>query len=350
LIDENPTVVYWRCVLALLQCELGREDDARSTFERLAAGGFGELPRDEDWLFGMTLIAELCAHLGDSRRAATLHELLLPYADRMALSPPNVSTGSVSRSLGLLLATMARWDEAEQHFRTAQEAHVRMGARPWFARTERDHGRMLLRRDGASKASPAPPPAPVTSRIDGNAFRREGEYWSITYEGKLLRFKDAKGLHYIARLLREPGREFHALELTADGESTFAAGDAGALLDPKAKAAYRRRLAELDAEMENATSWADQGRAMRAGEEKDFLVRELARAVGLGGRDRIAASVAERARVNVTRAVRAALARVREHNPALGRHFDRAMRTGMFCCYEPDPLLQMRWTVHLQPP
>jgi len=350
LIDENPTVVYWRCVLALLQCELGREADARSTFEGLVAGDFSELPRDEDWLFGMTLIAEVCAHLGDARRAAVLHDLLLPYAARMALSPPNVCTGSVSRSLGLLLSTMSRWDEAEQHFHDAQEAHERMGARPWFARTKRDQGRMLLRRDGPSKASPAPPPLPVSPRIDGNGLRREGEYWSISYGGTLLRLKDAKGLHYIARLLQEPGREFHALELATEGESALAAGDAGALLDPKAKAAYRRRLAELDAEMENATSWADQGRATRVGEERDFLVRELARAVGLGGRDRIAASVAERARVNVTRAVRAALARVREHHPALGRHFDRTMRTGMFCAYEPDPLLQIHWAVHLQPP
>ena len=42
--------------------------------------------------------------------------------------------------------------------------------------------------------------------------------------------------------------------------------------------------------------------ATQADAERDFLVRELSRAVGLGGRDRRAASTSERARVSVTRA------------------------------------------------
>jgi hypothetical protein len=379
LIDENPTVVYWRCVLALLLCELGRETDARTTFEGLAAGGFGELPRDEDWLLGMTLLAEVCAQLGDTRRAAALYDLLLPYAERIAVSPPNLSTGCVSRSLGLLLTTLSRFDEAEWHFRGAQEAHARMDGRPWFARTQHDQARMLLRRGGPDDrrqalelfsealatfralgmaplersaatrreellAETGAPPRAV-SPPHANLFRREGEYWSVAYQGKLLRLKDAKGVRYVARLLREPGREFHALDLALEGEAV-ASGGAGAVLDPKAKAAYRRRLAALEAELAEATSWADQGRAARAGEERDFLVQELAKAVGLGGRNRVAASEAERARVNVTRAVKNTLARLREHNPQLGRHLDRTIRTGVFCSYQPDPQLQIHWAVH----
>ena len=72
-------------------------------------------------------------------------------------------------------------------------------------------------------------------------------------------------------------------------------GDAGVLLDATAKAAYQARLGELRAEVEEAEGFNDPVRAARAREEMEFLVGELARAVGLGGRDRRAASHAERA-------------------------------------------------------
>ena len=113
--------------------------------------------------------------------------------------------------------------------------------------------------------------------------------------------------------------------------------NAGPILDPEAKAAYRRRLEELEAEIAEAEAWRDGERAERAREEKEFLVQALAGAVGLGGRDRLAASAAERARINVTRAIKAALARIQEHSPALGRHLARTVRTGIYCSYAPDP-------------
>ena len=87
----------------------------------------------------------------------------------------------------------------------------------------------------------------------------------------------------------------------------------------------------------------DSERAAQAEAERDFLVRELARAVGLGGRDRRAGSVSERARVSVTRAVRQAMARIREHNAPLGEHLDRAIRTGTYCAYLPDSRVPVNW-------
>ena len=70
---------------------------------------------------------------------------------------------------------------------------------------------------------------------------------------------------------------------------------------------------------------------------------ELARAVGLGGRDRKAASTAERARLNVTRALRSAIRNIAEVVPPLGRHLDAAVRTGVFCCYERPPGSGILW-------
>lgn len=120
-------------------------------------------------------------------------------------------------------------------------------------------------------------------------------------------------------------------------------GDAGDILDPEAKAAYRRRLEELEDELLEAESWNDTGRVARAREERDFLAREVAAAVGLGGRNRRAASASERARISVTRAIRGALLRIREHSPALGRDLTASVKTGTFCSYNPDPRLPVTW-------
>jgi hypothetical protein len=71
--------------------------------------------------------------------------------------------------------------------------------------------------------------------------------------------------------------------------------------------------------------------------ERDFLVDELARAVRLGGRGRRAASHAERARLDVTRAIRAAMANLAHASSALGRHLAATIRTGRYCSYTPNP-------------
>jgi hypothetical protein len=195
-------------------------------------------------------------------------------------------------------------------------------------------------------------------------FRREGEYWTICYEGVVVRLRDAKGLRHLARLLADPGREFHVVDLEgADRQAGPAAaavgprgragagelqvrpdlGDAGALLDATAKAAYQARLGELGVELEEAEAGNDPARATRARAEREFLVAELARAVGLGGRDRRAASHAEWARLNATRAIRGAVANLARANPSLGRHLAATVRTGRCCSYLPDPRAPITW-------
>ena len=114
-------------------------------------------------------------------------------------------------------------------------------------------------------------------------------------------------------------------------------GDAGELLDERAKSAYRRRLTEIEDDIAQARALEETEREAQADAERDFLVRELARAVGMGGRDRRAASASERARSGVTRAVRQGIARIGEHHPQLGEHLTRSVRTGTYCTYAPDP-------------
>ena len=200
----------------------------------------------------------------------------------------------------------------------------------------------------------APDAQPVASL---NVFRREGDYWTVIFEGQTVRVRDLKGMRYLARLLADPGRELHVLDLVAaetgsggpvDGSPAArlprpALGDAGAMLDGRAKDAYRRRLAEIDDDIEQALAIGDDERAAQADAERDFLVQELARAVGLGGRDRRAASASERARVAVTRAIRQAITRVADQHPQLGKHLDHAIRTGAYCAYAPDPRTPTSW-------
>ena len=77
----------------------------------------------------------------------------------------------------------------------------------------------------------------------------------------------------------------------------------------------------------------------------DALLRELKRAVGLGGRDRPTGSDAERARINVVRSLRRAIAAIAVQAPLLGAHLDESVRTGGHCIYLPDPPPRLSWRV-----
>jgi hypothetical protein len=118
------------------------------------------------------------------------------------------------------------------------------------------------------------------------------------------------------------------------------------LLDAQAKAAFRQRVEELREEIEEAEAFNDRERAARAREEMEFLASELAGAVGLGGRDRKAASTSERARVSVTKAIRSTIKRIAEHDAELARELETTVRTGTFCVHEPDPRRPLEWRVH----
>jgi hypothetical protein len=205
------------------------------------------------------------------------------------------------------------------------------------------------------------PPAHVEHHdqpvVGVSVFRRDGDYWSVVFDGRTVHVRDLKGMRYLARLLADPGREYHVLDLvaaetgrdaTADSGQAAnlphsALGDAGEILDARAKDAYRRRLAEIDDDIEQARATGDAERAAQADTERGFLVRELAQAFGLSGRGRRAASPSERARAAVTRAIRQAIARINDHHPQLGEHLSHTIRTGTYCAYLPDPRTPAGW-------
>jgi hypothetical protein len=182
------------------------------------------------------------------------------------------------------------------------------------------------------------------------SFTEQGGFWDVSLAGTSVRLKDTKGLRYLAELLDRPGVEQHALDLvdrvegvSEDGIDRRALGDAGPALDARARAAYRTRIEQLRAAADDAIERGNLDDAEQSQAEIDRLAAELARAFGLGGRDRTAAAAAERARLNVTRAIRSAIAKVAEGLPDAGAALDRQVRTGLYCAYEPRD--DVRWVV-----
>jgi hypothetical protein len=163
-------------------------------------------------------------------------------------------------------------------------------------------------------------------------FRREGELWTVAFEGQSVRLTDVKGFADLAQLLAHPGIEVHCLEL-ADRPAENAGPDD--VLDSRARREIQGRARELEREIDEADASHDLGRAERAREELDRLVDTLSGALGLGGRSRGLGSPAERARSTVTWRIRSAIKKIAAVHPRLGRHLENAVRTGTFCAYTP---------------
>lgn len=188
-------------------------------------------------------------------------------------------------------------------------------------------------------------PTPPSAAPVGASLRLDGADWEVSFSGRTVRARDAKGIRYLSRLLSEPGREFHVLDLATDHSvgapavdpgMSIEAGHAGELLDPIAKETYRRRLNDLAEDLEEATDLGDAERASRAQEEIDAITQELAAAFGLGGRARRAADAGERARKAVSKCLRDTIRKLIDLHPELGRHLENSVRTGTFCSYRPE--------------
>lgn len=185
---------------------------------------------------------------------------------------------------------------------------------------------------GARVAVPIPA-APAAPPGRAGTFRRLGDTWEVGLGGTTATLKASKGLADIARLLAEPGREVHCLDLVGAGVEE---GETGPVLDDAARRAYEQRVRDLQADLDAAEDANDWGRAERARAELDAVVDQLTAALGLGGRTRRAGGTAERARSTVTQRVRTTIRRIEDAHPALGRHLRASVRTGAFCAYAPE--------------
>ena len=275
--------------------------------------------------------------------------------------------GVVARAEAVAAAARGSWSEAEAEFVKAADTFRRHGM-VWQEAQTFQSWRSALRAGAGSRGAIEKLDAAIdiyrrhagtgeaangaaASSAPEAVFRREGDYWTVSWQGNVVHLKHAKGLGYIAHLLAHPGRDVLASDLAAAGAargrggSGAAAdlGDAGAVIDGRAREEYRRRIAALREELDEAVGFNDTLRASRLRAEVEALREQIAGAVGLGGRHRKAASHAERARLMVTKAIKAALANIRTRDAALGRHLATSIKTGHCCVYDPGAPPAVVW-------
>jgi hypothetical protein len=289
-LDTHGKHLLSRAVLAGHLAQCGRPDEARrylddATIDRVLAASDTSL---------LAALADVCLASGDGALAGRLIHRLSPLRGRHV-------SGGVFEMI-------------------------------WGDPVDDIIARLQAMLEGTPQTRPSPTP------VVHPTLRREGDHWAVGQGDVVFHLRDVKGLHMLARLVAEPGRELHVLDLshTPDAQEGAAdRGDAGEVLDERARAEYGRRLRELSEDLQEAEDHHDTGRAERLRQELAFLESELSRAVGLGGRARRVGAAAERARVNVQRRLRDAIRRIGEHDPALARHLERSLRTGTFCMYDP---------------
>ncbi len=370
LSPDHPNAIFFRVWLSAV---VGDHDAARRDLQ--------QAPRDYRGrpLVMMVLHAEAALILGDLEAAEHLYEELLPWEDSAVLwgMISFTAEGSVHAILALLAAALGRADRADEHFRRAVDIDTTSGARPALANTLEDWAQFLRnspdparrRRSGevlrraialleelgldaraaAAREISSDTGAPVAndstpiSPLSLLQVERDGQMFTVRLGDDSRSMRGSKGMRYLEILTASPGREIHVLELVAAEAGVergeIADSDAGPLIDAEAKEAYRQRLRDLDGALEEAAANMDHGRAESLAAERDALINELSRAVGLGGRDRKGKSTAERARVNVQRRLKSAVRAIAKESPDIGAHLDRALRTGTFCSYDPPAIV-----------
>jgi len=149
MVEKSPAGSKgWQATLAKLYYDMSRPADARAEFERLACNDFSDLPIDGAYVTALALLAQIAWYLGDKPRAVRLYELLEPFAGQnIAIGSAAVFYGPVSRYLGLLAATLSRWEDSARRFEDALKTTVEMGARPFEAYVQVEYGAMLMARD-----------------------------------------------------------------------------------------------------------------------------------------------------------------------------------------------------------
>ena len=344
--------------LARVYVAMNRLDEAAEQVARcrqiMAAG--------EDWrgLVGNVALAEgiVGSERGNYNIAERQFESALVVHQKYHLAWDEADT---LQYWGRALAAAGDRIRATEKFDAAIENHRSRGVGPRFIEwLTADKMRALGPTPRQTEVGGANQTQQAESKVTG-AFRREGEFWTISYLAGTFRLKDAKGLRYIAYLLARPGQRIHVYDLIAategsatNGRMTIHAesedleivrevGGKGPAIDGRARSEYRTRLRDLQAELDDAERMNDLGRSERLSTEIEMVSQELTESSGLGGRARMSSRSEERARGLVGKNIRSMVEKIRREHPALGRHFSAAISTGKFCVYQPDPDHPVSW-------
>jgi hypothetical protein len=338
-----------QAVAAGLLAQAGDLESARRALDTVVSLGRWRDDRSYLWPVFVGGMATAAVRLGDRALCAELLAELEPVAGACGVNGALVCfMGSNAHWAGILAGALGRAEDAQRWLEGALAVHRCLGARAWEAETSLELAALGAGAEHAQRAASLAAELGlrgVVARLGTSAgaqpamsvadaeLRRDGQLWLVRYHGCSAHLPAVKGLADLVVLLRRPSTEVHVLELAGAGSHDR---HSGPLLDATARAAYRRRLAELDEELASARADQDRGCIQQLDTQRSALITELGRATGLGGRSRtLGASTTERARKAVTARLRGAIQRIATVLPELGAHLDRSVITGTTCRYDP---------------
>lgn len=347
---------FFEATAARMLAESGNDVEAGLELERLLPAVLaGSGPR---WLGAVADLAVVASRTGQPPAVEAIYTTLLPYQGRLVVwGGANTITGPVDDYLGRLAARLGRDDAALSHLDAAVELENRIGALPWLATTLVSRAAVLSSLEQNRADDDLARARSIAERLGMNGLltsltpprdewrlARDGESWLLEAGAESARVRDGRGMQYLRLLLAAPGQEIAALDLVAGGAG-IRVSDGDPVLDTTARHAYRRRLEALDEQLDAADRAGDVDRATSVNAERSALLAELRRATGLGGRQRALPGEAERARVNATRALWAAVSRLEAAAPLTGAHLRASLHTGRLLRYQPTPGGPARWNV-----
>ncbi len=290
------------------------------------------LPADADWLLTIQCVLEAAIAVADRDVIAAATELLTPYEGRAVINAGAVMFhGVTDDTLARANTLLGNPDLADRLRQQALYTYRRIGAAWWRERLE------------AWRPDPHhPAPAPATG-LRLRFHRTPSGMWSIGPHDEPVTVPAMRGLEYLHHLLTRPGTDITAVDLTSahHGGATVIQPDTGPAADRRALTAYRRRLTDINHQLEHGDLTTRVSKQLAA--ERDALHNHLAAATGLTGRPRGTGATTERARVAVRKAIVGALARIADTNPDLARHLHDRVSTGTTCRYNPDPDTPVHW-------
>jgi len=310
--------VHAHAVAAGFYARAGDLDAARHHVATVVDLGSWRADRSYLWSVFVRELAHAAIAVDDRRLATQLLEDLCPLAGTCGVNGAVVAfAGSHAHTAGLLAAALGRLETSRSLLMQAAATYQRLGATGWLAEVTTQ----------TALAAPSPGPTPAT-------MQRRGPIWQLSFAGRNASVRHSKGLADIARLLASPGSEVHVLDLV---DASDRSGPGGDVVDRSALAAYRRRLADLDADIDDAARDQDPERRARAEAERQAVLDELGRVTRPGGRVRAFANhPAERARKAVAGRVRDAIRKLEPVLPELAAHLQRNIVTGTYCRYRPE--------------
>jgi tetratricopeptide (TPR) repeat protein len=139
---EFRDLPLFELLLADAYCQTGRDADARTIYDPLAATNFTSLRVDLTWTVAVVACIAIADHFHDIRAALRLYDLVSPYADQVVVTQ-SIICGATTHHLGILAGMLGRSEDAERYFADALQRHERLGTPTWRARTGYRWGRLL---------------------------------------------------------------------------------------------------------------------------------------------------------------------------------------------------------------